>query len=415
MKGMQIQPDTTRSTPAFTAVASSDDRGIGAESCENFPAEQLPKRTSLVHATAAALKEWINRGVLGEVLPGELELKSRLGVGRDTLRLALKLLAEDGWVSSATQGQQRRIRPEHLPSRITTLATPLPVTFLSPYPVEHRQTLLEMDDTQLRLTGQGRRLQFISPDVFHLKNPDGRLEHLVRTHPSAAWVLYASSEPMQRWFDQKGLPTFLFEAPFPGVRLPYVAPDWGAAAFHAGIQLARQGHRIVGILEYQERRPGLIAQEQALERAFAAAGVPGRLLVFKDDRTPASVGRSLEAAFNISQRPTALVLTRAAQLLTCYSWLVSRGIRVPADISIVCLDHDAWFDDFHPAISHYRSDTKFLSRSIAERVVELAVTGRVTRRSIRVPMEFYPGATVGPARQDRKQETGTIRLPARAI
>jgi hypothetical protein len=48
--------------------------------------EHLPKRTSLVHETATTLKEWISTGMLSEALPGELQLKGRLGVGRDTLR-----------------------------------------------------------------------------------------------------------------------------------------------------------------------------------------------------------------------------------------------------------------------------------------------------------------------------------------
>src|SRR5450759_4642642 len=78
--------------------------------------EHLPKRTSLVHETATTLKEWISTGMLSEVLPGELQLKGRLGVGRDTLRLALKLLTDDGWVEPAAKGQQRRVHAQRLPS-----------------------------------------------------------------------------------------------------------------------------------------------------------------------------------------------------------------------------------------------------------------------------------------------------------
>src|ERR1022692_1726045 len=49
-----------------------------------FAMEHLPKRTSLVHATATTLKEWISTGMLSEVLPGELQLKGRLGgAGRE--------------------------------------------------------------------------------------------------------------------------------------------------------------------------------------------------------------------------------------------------------------------------------------------------------------------------------------------
>jgi LacI family transcriptional regulator len=359
--------------------------------------EHLPKRTSLVHETAATLKEWIEGGILRDVLPGEMQLKERLGVGRDTLRLALKQLSDEGWVLLAGRGQPRHVKAGHPSLRKAVVAEKLPVTFLSPHHVEHRVTLLEMEDTQIRLAEQGRSLRFIAPAIFHLKRPERHLERLVQAHPSAAWVLYITSEAIQRWFEQSGVPAFLYEVPFPGVTLPYVAPDWEAAAFHAGVQLARHGHRVIGILEYQERRPGLLAEERGLERALAAAGGGGRLVVFKDDRTPASVARSLELAFGLRERPTALVLTRAQQLLTCYSWLASRGIRIPDDVSIVSLPNDSWFTELYPPLSYYEPDTRLMSRGIAQRVLELVADGRVTRKSLRVPMHYVAGATIGPA------------------
>lgn len=356
--------------------------------------ELLPKKTSLVVETVNALKEWIRTGILSEVVPGELELKQRLGVGRDTLRGALKLLEEEGWLTPATKGRQRRVQRRPLAPAQSLSATQLPVAFLSPYAIAHRVTLLEMEDTQVRLAEEGRKLLYLAPAIFHLKSPERQLERLVQTHPSAAWVLYITSGPIQRWFDQQGLPAFLYEMPFPGVNLPYVAPDWEEAAFHAGVQLVRQGHRVVGVLEYQERRPGLVAEERGLERALATVEPKGRLVVFKDEHTPPTVARSLQQAFSLRERPTALVLTRAAQVLTCYSWLASRGIRVPDDVSLVSLPNDSWFDEFCPPITYYKPNTKVMSRNIAERVMELVATGKVTRKSVRVPLSYVPGATI---------------------
>jgi DNA-binding LacI/PurR family transcriptional regulator len=357
--------------------------------------EHLPKRTNLVHETVATIKEWIRRGVLSEILPGELQLKTLLGVGRDTLRLALKILEDDGWVSQSRKGQQRQIERKHLLAQEETDRDQLPVTFLSPHHVEHRVTLLEMEDTQVGLAELGRSLRFMAPNIFHLKHPERHLERLVRSHPSAAWILYISSEPMQRWFQSKGIPTFLYELPFPEVNLPYVAPDWEAAAFHAGLQLVRRGHRVIGILEYRERRPGLVAEERGLERALDTANPKGRLIVFKDDRSPESVAKSLESAFGLQARPTALVLTRAAQLLTCYSWLAARGIRVPADVSLISLPNDSWFSELHPPVCHYEPDAKTMSRTIAQRVLELVADGHVSHKSLRIPLEYVPGDTIG--------------------
>lgn len=350
---------------------------------------------SLVQETAVTLKEWINTGTLGEILPGELQLKTRLGVGRDTLRLALKLLTNEGWVEPATKGQPRRVLAQRLAAPEEPRKDNLPVTFLSPHRIEHRITLLEMEDTQVQLAEQGRSLQFLSPNIFHLQRPERQLEHLVQTYPSSAWILYITSGPIQRWFASKGLPALLYEWPFPGVNLPYVAADWEAAAFHAGLQLIRNGHRHIGIFEYDERRPGLVAEERGLQRALSTLGSEGRLSIFKDDRSPAAVARALEQAFSLKDRPTALVFTRAVQVLTCFSWLVSRGIRVPADASVVALPNDSWYAEIHPPLSYYEPDTRAYSRDIARRVLELVNTGQITQRSLKVPLKYVAGATIG--------------------
>jgi len=358
--------------------------------------EPLPKRTSLVDETARVLKDWINTGRLNGELPGELQLKQRLGVGRDTLRRALRLLTEERWLRPSNQGRARSVEAQRLPAH-TAATRHLPVTFLSPYPVVQRLTILEMEETRVRLAEQGRALHFISPGIYDLKNPQHHLERLAREHPSAAWVLHIASEPIQRWFDERGLPTLLFDNPFPGVHLPFVADDWEAAAFHAGVQLARHGHRIVASLEYEERRPGLLAMERGLQRALAPANPPGRVVVFKDKLAAPTVAHSLELAFGRKERPTALVLSRAPQLLTCYSWLASRGIRVPGEVSLVALADESWFAEIHPPVSHYRADPRRKGRHIAERVLELVAAGHASKKSIRLPREYVPGATIGPA------------------
>src|SRR5260221_751314 len=95
--------------------------------------EHLPKRTNLVQETATTLKEWISAGILKELLPGELQLKARLGVGRDTLRLALKLLAHEGWITATNRGRQRRGQPRRASSSGQLADARLPVQVLLPY------------------------------------------------------------------------------------------------------------------------------------------------------------------------------------------------------------------------------------------------------------------------------------------
>ena len=121
--------------------------------------------------------------------------------------------------------------------------------------------------------------------------------------------------------------------------------------------------------------------------------------MFRDNHTPESVVRSLEAAFEARPRPTALVFSGSSQLLTSLSWMVSRRIGVPADVSLICIPSDTWFHDLNPPICHYENNAAKFSHYIRSRVMELVETGRVAHKSIRVPLEFKPGASIGPVPQ----------------
>ena len=358
----------------------------------------LPKRNSLVHETASTLKQWIAEGILKDIVPGELDLKERLRVGRDTVRLALQVLTNEGWITPSSQGRKRRIRHPPKAGGQHPAKTPgLPVTFLTPYPDELGQTLMEMEDTQKRLVEMGRSLQFVSADIYRQKNPERQLENLLQTHPSAAWVLYAASRPIQKWFAKKRLPALVHGWPYPGVDLPFITKDWESAGFHAGIQFIRQGHRILSMFEYQKRGVGAMLIERGLRRAIATTQEGTKLLRFKDERTPASIAKAFELAFKLKERPTAMILTSSNHLLTSLSWLVSKGICVPKEVSLLALPNDTWYSEFYPPVCYYKLNTKVFSHGMAERVLELVEDGCVHKKSLHISLEYVRGATIGAA------------------
>jgi len=364
---------------------------------QSGPMLQLPKRNNLVDQTADTLKEWMVSGILQDVLPGELELKERLRVGRDTLRMALQLLAKEGWLEPSAQGCRRRIHPQAFSRLRRNAGAKLPVTFLSPYPAEQGQTLLEMEETARRLAEMGGELRYLSPAIYRLKNPQHQLENLVQAHPSAAWVLYGSSSPVQKWFARRGLPALIHGWPYPGVDLCHVAKDWEPAGYHAGLLFLRHGHRNIGMFEFVERGAGAMLIEHGLRRALATAENEAKLLLFKDERTPESIAKAYEGAFRLKDRPTAMVLTSSNHLLTSFSWLVSKGIRVPDDVSLLVFPNDPWYADLYPPVCHYKPNTSLFSHGIADRVLELLEHGRNIRKPLTVPVEYVAGATIGPA------------------
>jgi len=357
---------------------------------------RLPRRVSLVTETTATLKEWIGSGILSDLLPGELQLKNRLGVGRDTLRLSLKTLEREGWVTRGNQGQQRRALRQTSATVKNASARLLPVTFLSPLPIVDRIILLELEDLQKRLNEQGRELRFLAPKIFHLRHPQRHLRRIVDENPSAAWILYFMGEAFQRWFEEECVPAFVYGAPHPSLHLPFVGNDWESAAFHAGVQLVRLGHTVVGVLQFENITPGNLLVANGLRRALQTSQPHGTLLTFRDDSTPESVVRSLEAALAARPRPTALVFCSSNQLLTCLSWMVSKGLSAPGDVSLMSIPSDSWYHELHPPLCYYENNSSLFARLVGQRVMELVEIGEVVSKSTRVRLEYKRGATIGP-------------------
>ena len=354
---------------------------------------QLPKRNSMAHETASVLKEWIASGMFQEVLPGELALKTRLHVGRDTLRLALQLLTNEGWVEPSTMGKKRRICAPRCPP-IENPDKGLPVSFLSSYSEDQQRGMVDLKYIEESLKSQGRSLQIVSENALP-KDWERHLAKLVQSHPSAAWILYAATNPTQQWFARQGLPTLICGSPYPGVELPYVGIDWEPAGFHVALQLIRQGHRKIGLFGYVHRGAGALAIEKGMRRAIETMDKGVELLVFDDERTPQSIVKSYEAAFGLKDRPTAILLTSSDHLLTSLSWMVSKGISVPADISLVVMSYEIWYEQLLPKVCHYKPNKKIIGQGIANRAMELIEHGRVIHKSYKVPVDFVAGTTIG--------------------
>jgi len=358
----------------------------------------LPKRTSLITQTAESLKKMIVDGDLSGTLPGEFPLKASLGVGRDTLRLSLKQLEQEGWLSAAGRGRQRVIKYQQLPVQNREQQSRLPVTFLSPFPVVDRITLLELDELRQHLAQQGRELRFVCSSQLHTERPERHLKRVVAQNPSGAWVLHWVGEHTQRWFLQQAVPAIVYGSVFTGINLPFVVNDWESAAFHAGVELTRHGHRTLALLAFETRMPGALHIERGLRRALATVGAPTRLMVFTETGSPQAIAQALDKIFQLSIRPTALVLCSSSQLLTCFAWIASKGIAVPDMVSLICIPRDIWFEDLYPPVCHYENNPKIFARLFCQKVIELLETGHVARGGTSVRLNYKRGATIGAAK-----------------
>ena len=80
---------------------------------------------------------------------------------------------------------------------------------------------------------------------------------------------------------------------------------------------------------------------------------------------------------------------------TCAKNGMNRGIRVPQDLSLVCLNDDPYFKQCRPSVSHIR----WSSRLVVNRIVRWANTVSQRKEDTRqtsVKAEFIEGGTIGP-------------------
>ena len=353
----------------------------------------LPKKNSLVNATAHSIQERIRGGVWKGFLPGERALAETLQVGRDTLRQALKSLENDGWLETTSQGARRRIRTAKKNRRAALHGR---IALLSPKRLEEMSPsmLLEIDHLRRILGLHELQLEIVSPDLFHLISPGNQLEQLVKRTRADVWLLHQTSLPIQEWFQQHQLPCLIRGYPQPGISLPFFDTNWEATAFHAGGMLLRAGHRRIGLILPDQKLEGHFASSAGLQRAIKQNPTPASLQTIREDRTKEHLAHGLEQAFASADFPQALVATRARHVLTVLSWLAMKGKKVPQDVSLIALDHNPMFEFLFPSIASYRIPAEQNARTLAHRLQTLQNGGKISAAPWIFP-EFLPGNSLG--------------------
>lgn len=352
----------------------------------------LPARTNLVGECVRVMRARMAAGEWKGHLPGERRIADLLQVGRDTVRLALQQLEKDRVLSPAEAGSRRRILalPE---SESRVEARSRRIGMLSPRRLEQlpQPVLLEVDHLRKTLSSKGGTLDLFAPGWYEQKRPDARLERFIEEEACGAWLLYRSSEGIQRWFARNGIPCLIRGYPHPGVDLPHLDIDWQATARHAAGQLWRLGHRRVGILVPTEPLRGVAAAV----RGASELGEEGfETVELVENGTTQGVARALTRALKAKNPPTALIATRSRQVATALTWLGMNGIRVPDHISLICLAREPFLEHLLPEITGYRIDPGAVAKLVARRLEFLSHGNPMPGGSPWITPESVKGASV---------------------
>lgn len=354
----------------------------------------LIPQNSLAVRVSEKLKGMIAEGTWKEWLPGERSLSQVLQVSHSTLRGALHILRTEGIVESR-QGVGTRVVSGCLPSLDPPDRT-LSVGLLIPEAMRSlRPFSLWLDVFRNQLAGAGWKLKIYEGSQYYPTNPARILERLVTRNPNDCWVLVLSTLAMQLWFEARKIPCVLAGSCHSGVSLPSVDVDHRAISRHAAGVLLGAGHRYLALFNPSSRHAG----DQQTEVGFfegirqSPHADAAMASVVYHEVNSASIEKCLERIFqsNHPQRPTALVISNAYAYLTTFSFLASRGLRVPQDISLISRDDDPFLDYLKPTPARYLTQPDAYGRKLASLVLDLGVHRRADTRKLLLLPEYFPG------------------------
>lgn len=350
----------------------------------------LPERVSLVTQTGRILRQGLETGRWPGALPGERQLAEQLRVSRPTLRAALGQLEKEGLFHN-TQGKRRQLLSGSAKRKGGKASSPKSICLLSPHTLEAVPpfALFWIDELRARLAEQRLSMEFVvRPSAYHPKAEKAWAE-LVQSHPSAAWVLFLSNEPMQRWFADQKVPALVVGSCPPDDPLPSVDVDYRAACRHAAQWFGGHGHKRLALLLPSSGCPG----DEESEQGFREGAAGGEVKVVRHDATVTGVCAKVDRLLATAEAPTAFLIARSAHALTVLTHLQRKGIKVPQEVALISRDEDPYLQHAVPAVARYTSRPQQFARKVGEALVQVLepTGGRV--KVVRLMPEFARGET----------------------
>jgi len=355
---------------------------------------ELPRRVSLIAETTRALRDSIHEGVWEDHLPGERDLAIRLQVSRPTVREALTELQREG-IIEVTARKKRRIivSPETSAgraarARVIAAVSPRPLLAMPP------SAITMVDELRTDLARAGFELKLIVNSACFSARPARALECLVSRSNAAAWLIFGSREPMQKWFLDRQLPCLVAGSSAAGIALPSLDIDYRAACRHAGGIFHGKGHRHLALFLPQGSTGGEADSERGFREAIEHDSSCFLQLLVHDATAP-HVSRLLDQTLKSKRPPTAILVARAVHTLTVVTCLQNTGLRVPENISVISRDDETFLEHLVPDVSRYAISPSLFTRRLSRAVRQLAESSSLPPKSLRLMPNYIPGMTVG--------------------
>ena len=350
------------------------------------------RRFDLVEAVSACLRDSIQQGDLGPMLPGERALAQAVGVSRTTLRAALSKLETEGTLLRAgAQGQRKVVR------RKSARRESLRVRLLQDgrsycYGAEYLYLLRQIS---FILRSENAWFSIETQLSCYSGSPGHALEKLIQSHPADLWILHRSSPEMQSWFSEQGIPFFLLGSAPDDLELPCLDVDYASIGRHAAGTLLARGHRNLAVLHPDHMRLGDQVGLDAFIGTIRSSSHADA--VVRAQSFGASVGKiraSVDRLLDLNPRPDGWFVFTAEAFFTIYTHLARKKIAIGETISLVCRNANPAFAHFTPDVAHYERDLQQLKHHLGTLLNRLLRNQPLPAKKLLVEAHFQGGASL---------------------
>ncbi len=340
---------------------------------------------------AAHLRAEIEAGRWIGNLPGVGALAEETGVNHTTINAAMQLLEEQGLVVNRGSGKARRVAVDRAKS-----SKSMRIALLDHDVLAAKDGFLA--ELSARLKAKGFTVELSRKTLTELKMDPRRIARMVGETEADAWVVLSAPRQVLKWFANKRIPVMAIFGQFDHMPIAAAAVDYQEPIRALQQRLVDLGHRRIVYLSFrgQHRQPiGSLWQTlfDDLESQGIATGAYN-LPTWED--CPEGFQRLLESLFDKTP-PTALVIEEVPHYIAVLNFCMQRGLKVPDDLSLACLDYQNLLDHCLPPVAHITWRHAPVIQQVV-RWADMLSRGKSEPSQHYTTAEFIDGPTIGHSR-----------------